>query len=94
MINFIRLFIIMYFLSGFISTFAKQPLNYNNSVQEIRTIQYKIRPGDTLWDIAGRYNPSNKENFINELMIMNNLDSYFLKVNQILVIPINIWYYI
>ena len=48
MINFIRLFIIMYFLSGFISTFAKQPLNYNNSVQEIRTIQYKIRPGDTL----------------------------------------------
>ena len=31
-----------------------------------------------------------KENFINELMIINNLDSYLLEVNKILVIPINI----
>ena len=88
--NFIKLFVIMYFLSGFVINFVKEPLNLNNSDQEITTIQYKIRSGDTLWDIADNFNPSNKENFINELMIINNLDSYLLEVNKILVIPINI----
>ncbi len=88
--NLIKLFVIIYFLSGFVINFVKQPLNSNNSVQEITTIQYKIRSGDTLWDIAGNFNPSNKENFINELMIINNLDSYLLEVNKILDIPINI----
>ena len=80
----------MYKRQGFVINFVKQPLNSNNSDQEITTIQYKIRSGDTLWDIADKYNPSNKENFINELMIINNLDSYLLEVNKILVIPINI----
>ncbi len=88
--NFIKLIVIMYFLSGFVVNFVKQPLNSNNSDQEITTIQYKIRSGDTLWDIANNFNPSNKENFINELMIINKLDSYLLEVNKILVIPINI----
>jgi len=80
----------MYFLSSFIVNFVKEPLNSHNSEQEITTIQYKIRSGDTLWDIADNFNPSNKENFINELMIINNLGSYLLEVNKILVIPINI----
>ena len=80
----------MYFLSIFVVNLVKQPLNSNNSEQEITTIQYKIRPGDTLWDIADNFNPSNKENFINELMIINNLDSYLLEINKILVIPLNI----
>ena len=80
----------MYFLSGFFINFVKQPLNFDNFDQEITTIQYKIRSGDTLWDIADNFNPSNKEIFINELMIINNLDSYLLEVNKILVIPINI----
>ena len=47
----------MYFLSGFVINFVKQPLISNNSDQEITTIQYKIRSGDTLWDIADNYNP-------------------------------------
>ena len=76
--------------SGFVVSFVKQPLNSNNYDQEITTIQYKIKSGDTLWDIADNFNPSNKENFINELMIINKLDSYLLEVNKILVIPINI----
>ena len=80
----------MYFLSGFVINYVKQPLNSNNFDQEITTIQYKIRSGDTLWDIANNFNPSNKENFINELMIINKLDSYLLEINKILVIPINI----
>ena len=88
--NFLRLLVIMYFLSSFVVDLVKQPLNSNNTDQEITTIQYKIRSGDTLWDIADNFNPSNKENFINELMIINNLDSYLLEVNKILVIPINI----
>jgi len=77
-------------LSGFVINFVKQPLNSNNSDQEITTIQYKIRSGDTLWDIADNFNHSNKENFINEIMILNNLDSYVLEINKILVIPLNI----
>ena len=88
--NFLRLLVITYFLSSFVVDLVKQPLNSNNTNQEITTIQYKIRSGDTLWDIADNFNPSNKENFINELMIINNLDSYLLEVNKILVIPINI----
>ena len=88
--NFLRLLVIMYFLSSFVVDLVKQPLNSNNTDQEITTIQYKIRTGDTLWDIADNFNPSNKESFINELMIINNLDSYLLEVNKILVIPINI----
>ena len=88
--NFLRLFVIMYFLSSFVVDLVKQPLNSNNTDQEITTIQYKIRSGDTLWDIADNFNPSNKENFINELMIINNLDSYLLEINKILVIPLNI----
>ena len=88
--NFLRLFVIMYFLSSFVVDLVKQPLNSNNADQEITTIQYKIKSGDTLWDIADNFNPSNKENFINELMIINNLDSYLLEINKILVIPLNI----
>ena len=80
----------MYILSGFVINFVKQPLNSNNSDQEITTIQYKIRSGDTLWDIADNFNPSNKESFIKKLMVINNLDSYLLEVNKILVIPKNI----
>ncbi len=80
----------MYFLSNFVVNFAKEPLNSDNYDHEITTIHYKIRSGDTLWDIADNFNPSNKEIFINELMIINNLDSYLLEVNKILVIPINI----
>ena len=88
--NFMKLFIFLYFLSSSVVNFVKQPLNSTNSNQEITTIHYKIRTGDTLWDIADNFNPSNKENFINELMIINNLDSYLLEVNKILVIPLNI----
>ena len=88
--NFLSLLVIMYFLSSFVVNLVRQPLNSNNSEQEITTIQYKIRSGDTLWDIADNFNPSNKENFINELMIINNLDSYLLEINKILVIPLNI----
>ena len=88
--NFLSLLVIMYFLSSFVVNLVRQPLNSNNSEQEITTIQYKIKSGDTLWGIADNFNPSNKENFINELMIINNLDSYLLEINKILVIPLNI----
>ncbi len=80
----------MYFLSGVFVNLAKQPLNADIYDQEITTIQYKIKPGDTLWDIADNFKAANKENFINKIIIINNLDSYLLEVNKILVIPINI----
>ena len=58
--------------------------------QEITTIHYKIKAGDTLWDISNNFNPRNKENFINQLMIINNLNSYLLVIDEILLIPSNI----
>ena len=80
----------MYSLSGFLVNIVKYPLNNFYNDQKINVIQYKVKPGDTLWNIAGNFYPSNKENFINEVMIMNNLDSYLLEINKILVIPLNI----
>ena len=88
--NFIRLFVIMYFLSGFVSYLVKKPLNSDILNHEISIIHYKIRSGDTLWGIADNFNPSNKESFIKKLMVINNLDSYLLEVDKILVIPENI----
>tara|TARA_Y100000766_G_scaffold94256_1_gene80473 strand:+ start:193 stop:465 length:273 start_codon:yes stop_codon:yes gene_type:complete len=88
--NYISLFIILYFLSVFHVNIVKHPLNSLDFGQDINVIYYKIKPGDTLWNIAGEFYPSNKENFINEVMIMNNLDSYLLEINKILVIPLNI----
>lgn len=88
--NYVKLFVVMYFLSIIFLNFAKQPLYFQNSDQEITTIQYKIKSGDTLWDIANNFNHSNKESFINEIIILNNLDSYLLEINNILVIPLNI----
>ena len=68
--------------------------NINSEIKdlnhEISIIHYKIRSGDTLWGIADNFNPSNKESFIKKLMLINNLDSYLLEVNKILVIPKNI----
>ena len=84
----------MYFLSIFVSNFVKQPLNSDYFNQETPIIHYKIRSGDTLWEIADNFDPYRKELFIKKLMVLNNLDSYLLEVDKILVIPKNIWYYI
>ena len=80
----------MFFLSIFVSNLVKQPLNSDNFKQETPIIHYKIRSGDTLWGIADNFEPSRKEYFIKKLMVLNNLDSYLLEVDKILVIPKNI----
>ena len=41
--NYISLFIILYFLSGFLVNIAKYPLNSLHSDQDINVIQYKIK---------------------------------------------------
>lgn len=45
-------------------------------------IVYTVRPGDTLWTIAQRYNTT-----VNAIKILNNLTSDFLRVGQKLNIP-------
>lgn len=46
------------------------------------TITYTVRPGDTLYAIASRYNTT-----VNEIQRLNNLTSNVLQVGQVLQIP-------
>ncbi len=47
-------------------------------------ITYMVRYGDTLWKIAQIYNTT-----VEEIMRLNNMDSSFLSVGQLLKIPVN-----
>jgi membrane-bound lytic murein transglycosylase D len=47
-----------------------------------RTIEYVVKPGDTLWKIAGRYNTTP-----HDLRALNKLTQPNLKEGQVLVIP-------
>lgn len=52
---------------------------------EIRNDTYKVQTGDTLYNIAKKYNVS-----VNALIEANNLDSTTIYPNQVIVIPVKI----
>ena len=50
-------------------------------------ITYKVKKGDSLWDIALKYDSNDIENFLFEAKKLNNLDNSAIFEDQILIIP-------
>ena len=50
-------------------------------------ITYQVKKGDSLWDIALKYDSNDIENFLFEAKKLNNLDNSTIFVDQILIIP-------
>jgi len=88
----IKLIVFLYFLSTFLISGAKTPLENMEINENIQTIEYKIKNGDTLWTIASEFNYTNYEKFIYIVKNLNNLDESLLLVDQVLILPSNIWY--
>ena len=50
-------------------------------------ITYQVQKGDSLWDIALKYDSNNIENFLFNSKKINNLQNSAIFVDQILIIP-------
>jgi len=66
------------------------PIIKNNSLiipTNNRLITYQVQKGDSLWDIALKYDSNDIENFLFEAKKLNNLDNSAIFEDQILIIP-------
>ena len=70
--------------------FVKKPINAVNYYQNTSIVEYKIREGDTLWDISNKFTTKNREEFIYLVKKLNKLDNSMLFIDQIILLPINI----
>ena len=50
-------------------------------------ITYQVQKGDSLWDIALKYDSNDIEKFLIDAKKLNNLDNSTIFVDQILIIP-------
>ena len=50
-------------------------------------ITYQVQKGDSLWDIALKYDSNDIENFLFKTKKLNNLDNSTIFEDQILIIP-------
>ena len=50
-------------------------------------ITYQVQKGDSLWDIALKYDSNDIENFLFEAKKLNNLENSAIFEDQILIIP-------
>ena len=50
-------------------------------------ITYQVQKGDSLWDIALKYDSKDIENFLFETKKLNNLENSKIFEDQILIIP-------
>ena len=82
----------MYLISSLSVIFSKIPLSSIENTNNNEFTHYEIQKGDYLWSIADQFNSKNKEIFIYKIKKINNLDNSSLVVNDILLIPLNIWY--
>ena len=86
----IKLIIYLYFFSSLMIFFVKKPINEVNYYQNTSIVEYKIREGDTLWDISNKFTTKNREEFIYLVKKLNKLDNSMLFIDQIILLPINI----
>ena len=86
----IKLLVYLYFFSSLMIFFVKKPINHVNYYQNTSIVEYKIREGDTLWDISYKFTTKNREEFIYFVKKLNKLDNSMLFIDQIILLPINI----
>jgi len=86
----IKLLVYLYFFSSLMIFFVKKPINEVNYYQNTSIVEYKIREGDTLWDISYKFTTKNREEFIYFVKKLNKLDNSMLFIDQIILLPINI----
>jgi len=72
--------------------FVKKPINEQYHYQNTTTVEYKIQKGDTLWGISHKFTNKNHQEFIYLIKRWINLDNSLLIEDQILILPVNIWY--
>ena len=66
------------------------PIIKNNSLNIPRNnglITYQVQKGDSLWDIALKYDSNDIENFLFNAKKLNNLQNSAIFEDQILIIP-------
>ena len=66
------------------------PIIKNNSLiipTNNELITYQVQKGDSLWDIALKYDSNDIENFLFETKQLNNLQNSAIFEDQILIIP-------
>ena len=66
------------------------PIIKNNSLiipTNNELITYQVQKGDSLWDIALKYDSNDIENFLFDAKKLNNLQNSAIFVDQILLIP-------
>ena len=66
------------------------PIIKNNSLTipaNTGLITYQVQKGDSLWDIALKYDSNDIENFLFEAKKLNNLQNSAIFEDQILIIP-------
>ena len=66
------------------------PIIKNNSIiipANNGIITYQVQKGDSLWDIALKYDSNDIENFLYEAKKLNNLNNSTIFEDQILIIP-------
>ena len=66
------------------------PIIKNNSLiipTNNELITYQVQKGDSLWDIALKYDSNDIENFLLNAKKINNLQKSAIFVDQILIIP-------
>ena len=79
-------------LFAFLTMFSliTTPIIKNNSLiipTNNRLITYQVQKGDSLWDIALKYDSNDIENFLFKAKKLNNLQNSAIYENQILIIP-------
>ena len=79
-------------LFAFLTMFSliTTPIIKNNSLiipTNNGLITYQVQKGDSLWDIALKYESKDIENFLFKAKKLNNLQNSAIYENQILIIP-------